>query len=108
MRKRNVIILLLVIGVVGICVFLMGNYGVKKEEFVEYIPQEEISEEQVRQTMIMLYYKDIETNELVPETRMADVKKLMEEPYINIMELLLEGPKGDKLIRMYSRGNENK
>ena len=108
MKKRNMIILLLAIGVVCIGVFLIKKYGIKQEEFVEYIPQEEISEEQVRQTVVTLYFKDIETNELVQEARMADVKELMEEPYINIMKLLLEGPKGDKLIRVYSSRNKNK
>ncbi len=63
----------------------------------EYQPEEEISNEQMRQTIVSLYYKNKETGELMPEGRIIDSKKLLGNPYKKLVELLIEQPKNDKL-----------
>ena len=55
----------------------------------EYIPQEEISEEQARQTIVSLYFTDKETGLLKPEARLVNVKELMKDPYKTLIELLI-------------------
>lgn len=68
----------------------------KLEELGEYTPQEEIAEEQVRQTIVSLYFPSKETKELVPEARLIDIKEIINNPYEKLMMLLIEGPKNEK------------
>lgn len=85
-------------------IILIGGYfGIqyvkKKEEgttIEEYIPQEEITEEQERQTIVSLYFPNKETNELNPEARLIDIKEIINNPCDKLMNLLIEGPKNDK------------
>lgn len=62
----------------------------------EYIPQEEIAEEQVRQTIVSLYFPSKDTDELNPEARLIDIKEIINNPYEKLITLLIEGPKNDK------------
>lgn len=62
----------------------------------EYIPQEEITEEQIRQTIVSLYFLSKESNELSPEARLIDIKEIMNNPYEKLINLLIEGPRNDK------------
>lgn len=60
-------------------------------EMTEYTPQEEISEEQNRMTLLTLYFVDSSSGELFPEVRKVDVKDILTEPYEKIMNYLLMG-----------------
>ncbi len=62
--------------------------------------------EQLRQTMIALYFNNKDTNTLVPEARSIDVKELTKEPYQTLLNLLIEGPKGEKLERTIPEGTK--
>ena len=86
-------------------IILLGGYFIIKyvkeqkknsEVAEEYIPQEEISEEQLRQTIVSLYFKSKENQELVPEARLVDIKEIINDPCDKLVELLIEGPKSDK------------
>lgn len=85
-------------------ILLIGGYlaiqHVKKKEeetvMEEYIPEEEITQEQERQTIVSLYFPTKETNELNPEARLIDIKEIMNNPYEKLVNLLIEGPKNDK------------
>ena len=69
----------------------------EKETIIEeYIPQEEITQEQERHTIVSLYFPTKETNELNPEARLIDIKEIINNPYEKLVELLIEGPKNDK------------
>ena len=72
----------------------------------EYIPQVEISEEQARQTIVSLYFPNKETKKLTPEARLIDIKELMNIPYEKIMNLLIEGPKNEKLEKIIPKGTK--
>lgn len=72
----------------------------------EIIPQEEISDNQLRQTIITLYFMNKETGELEPEARQIDAKLLLENPYEIILNKLLEGPKNDNLIGIIPEGTK--
>ena len=78
-RKLIIIITLIVIIITGImlyCYFKKENATIE-----EYQPEEEISNEQMRQTIVSLYYKNKETGELMPEGRIIDSKELLGNPY---------------------------
>lgn len=88
-----IIILCVIIGIICFCVWKNNN----ENEAVEIMPEEEISDEQFRQTMLSLYYENKETGELMPEARLIDVKLLIDEPYETIVKLLIEEPKNPSL-----------
>lgn len=93
------IIILLIIGIsLGVYIYMNKEEKVEIKEITEITPQEEISEEQMRQTMVSLYYRNEE--QLMPEARLIDVKDLIENPYVKIVNMLLEGPKNEKLQRI--------
>lgn len=109
MNKKVIIIIILIIvlGVVGWLFYINKDNGEKVVS--EYNPEEEISEEQLRQSIVSLYFKNKDTNELMPEGRLIDVKLLLKEPYDTLMKLLMEGPKNEKLEKTIPKGtNVNK
>ena len=102
MKNKKVLVLFIisVILIVGIGYFAIKFVKQKKSNEIqndEYIPQEEISEEQSRETIVSLYFTDKETGLLKPEARLVNVKELMKDPYKTLIELLISGPKNDKL-----------
>ena len=96
MKKKLIIILVLVILII-IGVMLYFYFKEKNATVEDYQPEEEISSEQMRQTIVSLYYKNKETGELMPEGRIIDSKELLNELYKKLVELLIEQPKNDKL-----------
>lgn len=87
--KIIIFFLILVIGVGGFLIYKGINNPEKIQE--EYIPEEEISQEQERQTMITLFFVEKGTNKIIPEVRKVDSKKLLKEPYIYLLEELKSG-----------------
>ena len=102
MKNKKVIIMYVSVFII---ILLIGIWGIKyvkdkKEgELVEneYIPEEEITDEQLRQTIVSLYFVNKETGNVEPEARLADIKDILNNPYDRILELLLAGPRSDKL-----------
>ena len=97
------IVVILMIGL-GIWLYAINGEGTEEEEMIEYTPAEEITEEQARNTIISVYYKNKETGELMPEARMMDVKLLANNPYEEILHILMSDPKSDKLERVIPEG----
>ena len=97
--------------IIFVCLFLLvligGYFAInyvksKNQETIveEYVPEEEITEEQLRQTIVSLYFLDTQTNELVPEARLIDIKEMMSAPYEKLVNLLIEGPKSEKSVKL--------
>lgn len=86
-------IILIIAIIVVVWVFIKNKE--EKNKITEYTPEEEISEEQMRQTMVSLYFKN--ENGLIPEARLVDVKKLIDNPYEKILSMLIDGPKNENL-----------
>lgn len=99
MKKGKIYLIL--IGVILLIMIIIGamNIEVKStgETTTEITPGEEMTEQQERQTIIALYYTNIENNTLLPEARVIDAKELLEEPYKTLVEYLIKAPKNDKL-----------
>ena len=94
------ILILVIIGVGGY--LLIKNNSQPTENEIQ--PEEEITDEQMRQTIVTLYYKNKETKELMPEGRMIDSKELLSDPYTTLIELLIEVPKSENLQSVIPEG----
>ena len=96
-----VVVLILVIGIVGVLLITQKNGD---EEQNEIQPQEEATDEQMRNTIVTLYYLNKDTKTLMPEGRMIDSKTLLTDPYATLIKLLIERPKNEKLQSVISEG----
>lgn len=92
-----------------IVILIAGYFGIRyakekekeKNQFEEeFVPEEEITEEQERQTIVSLYFPNKDTEELMPEARLVDIKDIMSNPYEKLVYLLIEGPKSDKAVKV--------
>lgn len=105
MKKRIIIFILLL-------VILLGGYFIavyfteqdEIEEYNEYIPQEEISEAQYRETVINLYFLNKNSKEIMAEAIAIDAKELAVNPYKKLIELLLEGTTNENLQKIIPDG----
>ena len=70
------------------------------------MPEEEISDEQMRQTIVSLYFYNNETKELISEGRLIDARDLLENPYQKLMELLIKGPENQSLSKTIPDGTK--
>lgn len=111
MKNKRIIIVFIVIFVI---VILGGYFAIKyvknkKEEtneIQEYIPEEEITDNQLRQTIVSLYFPAKEGKELVPEARLVDIKEIINNPYEKLINLLIEGPKNEKEEKIIPEGTK--
>lgn len=99
----TIILLILAIIVVGVYLLMKRSNEAQTNEIQ---PQEEISDEQMRQTIVTLYYQNKETKELMPEGRMVDVKTLLTDPYATLINLLMDTPKSDNLQSVIPQGTK--
>lgn len=100
MKKWLVIIL--VILVVLICGILLFNTNVE----VEYVPETEIGEVDLRKTMITLYFQNAENKDLQKESRLIDSKDLLLDPYAELLNMLIAGPESDFLQKTIPDGTK--
>ncbi len=113
MKNKKII---MYVGIIFIVLILLGvgyiifnnvkNKNDNEEIISEITPEEEITEEQLRQTIITLYFLDPETYTLSPEARKIDSKELIDNPYEVLINLLIEGPKNEDLLGLIPEGTE--
>jgi germination protein M len=94
--KKIIFIFIIVIAIIVIIMCIIKNKN-KNEINEEYEPQEEISTEQERNTMISLYFVNKTTRRIEPEARLIDVKDLISNPYTILVNLLIAEPKNENL-----------
>jgi len=100
MRKKIFlgIFLIVIIGLIGYLVIINVFFN---EEIVsqvnEYTPEVEISDEELRTTIITLYFVSSENGSIASEARLIDSKELLLDPYKTLVNLLIEGPKDSSL-----------
>ena len=92
-----IILIVIIILIVG---YIIYNNINNNNNIEEYIPEAEITEKQLRQTIVTLYFLEPESYELVPEARQIDAKELVKNPYEILINLLIEGPKNEKLLKL--------
>lgn len=97
MKKKIFLILGLII-IILVCIiiyFISVNSGVE-----EYVPEEEISENDYKMASVILYFQNKETKELEAEIREINSKELLLNPYEVILEMLLIGPINENLEKL--------
>lgn len=98
MKSKKIIIIfsiLLIIILLGGFLTIKHVKNKQQENMLsgEYVPQEEISENQMRETIVSLFFLDKETKKLEPEARLVDIKEIINDPSDKLVQLLIEGPK---------------
>ena len=107
MKKGIIIIICVLVILIGIIAW--GFFNAEDEVInvnPEIVPQEEISEDQMRSTLVLLYFVNKETGEIVPESKLIDVKDLMENPYKKLIELWLCGSSNEKYTNFCGKNVE--
>lgn len=103
------LLILCVVLVVFLIFFLLNNHSSVENQtnsITEYTPQEELSDDQIRKTIISLYFKQIESNTLVAEAKCIDVKDLYNDPYTYLINMLIAGPESEKLESAIPEGTK--
>ena len=108
MKTKKIImyiaIIILILFIVGIGFLMIKN---NDDNIVqEYTPAQEITDEQLRKTNIMLYFYDGVNQKLVAEIRQIDSKELLKNPEKKLIEYLIEGPKKSELLGLIPQGTK--
>ena len=91
--KMFICITVIVILLVGMGFYILQKLKSNDEiAMSEYTPQEEISDEQFRSTIVKLYFKEATSNNLRVENKSVDAKELINNPYLTLINLLIQGP----------------
>ena len=100
--KRFLVVIIIIIFII-IAVIIGSKAFNKRTNYInDIIPEEEISDSQLRKTILTLYFKN--GNILVPEARHMDVKELINDPYYIIIKQLIDGPKNSNLEKTIPEG----
>ena len=107
MNKKIVVLIIIILILIGVGVwyflFYQKNSNLAENEI---IPEEEISEAQMRQTIVSLYFYNETTKSLASEGRLIDAKELVNDPYKKLMEMLIEGPQNSNLTKTIPDGTK--
>ena len=100
----------IIVGIASTIVILLGvfiamNVSTEVEQSVEtqdgetleIQPEEEISEEVNYETKVKLYFSDATSGIISSEERIIDARKLIDNPYMYVLNLLIEGPESEGL-----------
>ncbi len=102
--KRIIILSILIISLISVFSYLVVVNTEPKEE--EYIPEEEISDKDLRNTIVSLYFETTQNGDIQTEARLIDSKDLLDDPYSYLINLLIEGPKNDNLRKNIPEGTK--
>lgn len=103
--KMFLSITLIIIILAGVSFYIFKQLSnAENTAFEEYVPQQEISDEQLRQTYVKLYFLGSETGELQCENRGIDSKELISNPYLTLVKLLITGPNVEGLQKIIPEG----
>lgn len=105
-NKKIIIAIITLILIILAGIFIYKNISIERKEdgYEDYTPQEEISDEQMRQTKVILYFANAETGELEAETKIVDANLLIKEPYKEIINWLIKGPQSSNLKKIIPDG----
>lgn len=101
----SIIIIIAILGSAGFYIItkLQDN---KLDYYNDYTPQEEISDEQFRSTIVKLFFLNKSTGELESENRSVDAKILINDPCTALLNLLIEGPSNSSLSKTIPDGTK--
>lgn len=108
-NKKKIIPIITLILIIIAAIFIFRNVSIERtennvDEYQDYTPEEEISEEQMRQTKVILFFENSETGEIESEVKIVDINLLINEPYKQIMNWLINGPQSSNLKKLIPEG----
>lgn len=105
-KRRAIIAIITLILLILLTIFIYNNISIENatDDYQDYTPQEEISDEQMRQTKLVLFFENIETGELESEARIVDANTLIIDPYKEIIQYLIKGPQSSNLKKLIPEG----
>lgn len=106
-NKKKIIAIITLVLIILLAFFIYQNVSIvknKPDEYEDYTPQEEISEEQMRQTKVTLFFENAETGELETEIKIIDANLLIKEPYKELINMLIKGPQSSNLKKLIPDG----
>ena len=106
MKNKKILFLLIIVLIIILVLlfFIVKSFNSENqttEKIQEYTPAEEISESQLRETMVSLYFLDKTTNTLKSEGKLIDSALLLQNPYKELINLLIKGPSNDGLLNVF-------
>ena len=102
-----IIALAIILVILGILFFFNPDEANNESnKLTEYTPAQEFSDDEIRKTIISLYFKNTETNSLIAEAKAIDVKELYQEPYTYLINMLIAGPESEKLESAIPEGTK--
>lgn len=108
MKKSRIFLIIIFILMLFILLgyfIIKNNITISNNKFEsDYTPEEEISEEQMRNTVVSLYFLSTDNNTLKAEGRLIDSANLLNNPYETLINLLIEGPKSSDLNKVIPDG----
>ena len=106
MKNKKILFLLIIVLIIILVLlfFIVKSFNFENqttEKIQEYTPAEEISDTQLRETMVSLYFLDKTSNSLKSEGKIIDSALLLQNPYKELINLLIEGPSNDSLLKVF-------
>lgn len=112
-NKKTFILLILVLVIILFALYIIiknfNNETHNSEEnnlYSDYTPEEEISSTQMRETIVTLFFVDTTTNNLKSEGKLIDSISLLQNPYKQLIELLLKGPENTTLNSVFPENTQ--
>lgn len=98
--KRKMVILITIFSMLaGLILYL---YLVNMPD--EYVPEEEISREELKNVQVEVFFESKENNQLEAEIRNVSSKDILLNPYETLLNILLEEPENPKLEKIIPDG----
>lgn len=108
MKKKKILIgIFISMAIVGLIYMIVVQIISRKNETLinEYIPEIEISDKELRKTLVTLYFVNAH-EDLQKEERIVDSKELLRNPYVSLVGMLLEGPTNPELESVIPKGTK--
>lgn len=112
MKNKKILFLLISILIIVLCLIfiIVTNFNTPDSEnnniVSEYTPEEEISSKQLRETKVILYFLDKTTNKLKNEGKHIDSALLVQNPYKQLVDLLIAGPSQESLVNVFPNNTQ--
>lgn len=94
----------LILGVIVVVCVLTTVIVFNLEIESEYVPELEVSSEELRKTLVSVYLKNKTSNELVKENILVDSKTLLKNPYGEFVSMLIKGSENENLVSVFPEG----
>lgn len=107
-NKKFLFLLIFVLAIIVVLLFyIVKNFNSTDKSITQEItPEEEISENQLRETVVTLYFLDKGSNTLKSEGKLIDSASLIQNPYKELVNLLIQGPKSQNLSTVFPENTQ--